>query len=95
MPDDKKGKKYWYDKYAPKKHSKGYWRGRYNNTILRDPEYYLEHYGKDGKKPQPKPETKRQKPERADFWNNLDEPGKIIIMILIIMYVCSKLSEYF
>ena len=95
MPDDKKGKKYWYDKYVPKKHSKGYWRGRYNNTILRDPEYYLEHYGKDGKKPQPKPETKRQKPERADFWNNLDEPGKIIIMILIIMYVCSKLSECF
>lgn len=95
MPDDKKDKKYWYDKYAPKKHSKGYWRGRYDNTILRDPEYYLERYGKDGKKPQPKPETKRQKPERADFWNNLDEPGKIIIMILIIMYVCSKLSECF
>ena len=49
MPDDKKDKKYWYDQYAPKKHSKGYWRGRYQNTILRDPEYYLEHYGRDGK----------------------------------------------
>ena len=48
MPDDKKDKKYWYDQYAPKKHSKGYWRGRYQNTILRDPEYYLEHYGRDG-----------------------------------------------
>ena len=93
MPDDKKDKKYWYDKYAPKKHSKGYWRGRYDNTILRDPEYYLECYGKDGKKPQPKPETKRQKPERADFWNNLDEPGKIIIMILIIT-ACAGTAEF-
>lgn len=95
MPDDKKDKNYWYNKYAPKKHSKGYWRGRYQNTILRDPEYYLGHYGRDGKKPhphpQPKPEPQKQKPEKAD----LDEPGKIIIMILIIMYVCSKLSECF
>lgn len=91
MPDDKKDKNYWYNKYAPKKHSKGYWRGRYQNTILRDPEYYLKHYGRDGKKPQPQPksEPQEQKPER------LDEPGKIIIMILIIMYVCSKLSECF
>ena len=91
MPDDKKDKNYWYNKYAPKKHSKGYWRGRYQNTILRDPEYYLKHYGKDGKKPQPQPksEPQEQKPEK------LDEPGKIIIMILIIMYVCSKLSECF
>nr|DAR76757.1 MAG TPA: hypothetical protein [Inoviridae sp.] len=32
MPDDKKDKKYWYDQYAPKKHSKGYWRGRYQNN---------------------------------------------------------------
>lgn len=93
MLDDKKDKNYWYNKYAPKKHSKGYWRGRYQNTILRDPEYYLGHYGRDGKKPhpQPKPEPQKQKPEKAD----LDEPGKIIIMILIIMYVCSKLSECF
>lgn len=93
MPDDKKDKNYWYNKYAPKKHSKGYWRGRYQNTILRDQEYYLGHYGRDGKKPhpQPKPEPQKQKPEKAD----LDEPGKIIIMILIIMYVCSKLSECF
>lgn len=91
MPDDKKDKNYWYNKYAPKKHSKGYWRGRYKNTILRDPEYYLKHYGRDGKKPQPQPksEPQEQKPEK------LDEPGKIIIMILIIMYVCSKLSECF
>ena len=91
MPDDKKDKNYWYNKYAPKKHSKGYWRGRYQNTILRDPEYYLKHYGRDGKKsqPQPKSEPQEQKPEK------LDEPGKIIIMILIIMYVCSKLSECF
>lgn len=91
MPDDKKDKNYWYNKYAPKKHSKGYWRGRYQNTILRDPEYYLKQYGRDGKKPQPQPksEPQEQKPER------LDEPGKIIIMILIIMYVCSKLSECF
>ena len=93
MPDDKKDKNYWYNKYAPKKHSKGYWRGRYQNTILRDPEYYLKHYGRDGKKPQPQPksEPQEQKPEK------LDEPGKIIIiiMILIIMYVCSKLSECF
>lgn len=37
-------KNYWYDKYAPKKHSKGYWEGRYKNTILRDQDYYLEHY---------------------------------------------------
>lgn len=91
MPDDKKDKNYWYNKYAPKNHNKGYWRGRYQNTILRDPEYYLKHYGRDGKKPQPQPksEPQEQKPEK------LDEPGKIIIMILIIMYVCSKLSEYF
>lgn len=91
MPDDKKDKNYWYNKYAPKKHSKGYWRGRYQNTILRDPEYYLKHYGRVGKKPQPQPksEPQEQKPEK------LDEPGKIIIMILIIMYVCSKLSECF
>ena len=91
MPDDKKDKNYWYNKYAPKKHNKGYWRGRYQNTILRDPEYYLKHYGRDGKKPQPQPksEPQEQKPEK------LDEPGKIIIMILIIMYVCSKLSECF
>ena len=91
MPDDKKDKNYWYNKYAPKKHSKGYWRGRYQNTILRDPEYYLKHYGRDGKKPQPQPksEPQEQKPEK------LDESGKIIIMILIIMYVCSKLSECF
>lgn len=91
MPDDKKDKNYWYNKYAPKKHSKGYWRGRYQNTILRDPEYYLKHYERDGKKPQPQPksEPQEQKPEK------LDEPGKIIIMILIIMYVCSKLSECF
>lgn len=91
MPDDKKDKNYWYNKYAPKKHSKGYWRGRYQNTILRDPEYYLKHYGRGGKKPQPQPksEPQEQKPEK------LDEPGKIIIMILIIMYVCSKLSECF
>lgn len=91
MPDDKKDKNYWYNKYAPKKHSKGYWRGRYQNTILRDSEYYLENYGRDGKKPQPQPksEPEKQKPEK------LDEPGKIIIMILIIMYVCSKLSKCF
>lgn len=91
MPDDKKDKNYWYNKYAPKKHSKGYWRGRYQNTILRDPEYYLKLYGRDSKKPQPQPksEPQEQKPEK------LDEPGKIIIMILIIMYVCSKLSECF
>lgn len=91
MPDDKKDKNYWYNKYAPKKHSKGYWRGRYQNTILRDPEYYMKHYGRDSKKPQPQPksEPQEQKPEK------LDEPGKIIIMILIIMYVCSKLSECF
>lgn len=90
---DEHDKNHWYNKYAPKKHSKGYWRGRYQNTILRDKEYYLKHYGKDGKKQQPK--TQKQNPEKTNFWNSLDESGKIIIMILITMYVFSKLAEYF
>ena len=83
MPDDKKDKNYWYNKYAPKKHSKGYWRGRYQNTILRDPEYYLGHYGRDGKKPAEarttKTETRKSRSGRTRKNHNHDPDNNVCV----------------
>lgn len=98
MPDEH-DKEYWREKYAPKKHSKTYLKRKYKPKC-HSQEYYVRKYvfGQDVKTPMEEIRQKRKKkpePDRADFWNYLDEPGKIMIMILVVVYVCYKLSLCF
>lgn len=78
-------KNYWYDKYAPKKHSKGYWKGRYKNTILRDQDYYLEHYINNSKS-----ESKPEKKKDSCTWSNFRSGEQIIFLIALFIFLITR-----
>ena len=78
-------KNYWYDKYAPKKHNKGYWKGRYKNTILRDQDYYLEHYVNNSKS-----ESKPEKKENSYTWSNFRSGEQIIFLIALFIFLITR-----
>lgn len=71
-------KNYWYDKYAPKKHSQQYWKSRYDNKKLHDQEYYLKNYVNP-------PQEPKNEPQKYN-WYGLEKAD--IFIILIALFLC-------
>lgn len=78
-------KNYWHDKYAPKKHNKGYYKAKYKNTILRDQQYYLDKYRK-------KSELKTENPKDSYSWDNFRSGEQIIFLIALFIFIISRLK---
>lgn len=81
-----KDKNYWYDKYAPKPHSKEYWKSQYNNTVLHDQQYYLDHYVNDTDEPEPKQKKKKD----SYTWNNFRSGEQIIFLIALFIFLITR-----